>query len=121
MGIASSEIRKRAIDAYTDGRGTQAEVAQLYGVHLATFKRWLQRYRNTGRSAALPRGHNPPALNKQQMKSLEGFVAKKPGATLEDMRGLLKVSCSLVAIHNALNRLGYRYKKNATRQRARTP
>jgi hypothetical protein len=32
----------------------------------------------------------------------------------------LGVTCSLVAIHNALKRLGYRYKKNAAGQRTRT-
>ena len=120
MGISSNEIRKQAIDAYAAGRGTQAEVAGWYGVHLATFKRWLQRYRKTGRSAALPRGHNPPALDERQMKKLAALVAKKPGATLEDLRESLQLSCSLVAIHNALNRLGYRFKKNAARQRTRT-
>jgi transposase len=119
MGIASAEVRRRAIDAYESGRGTQAQVARLYGVDLSTFQRWLQRVRQTGRSAPLPRGHNPPALDDSQMRQLDELVQQTPDATLAELRSALQVECSLVAIHNALKRLGYRFKKNATGQRAR--
>jgi len=124
MGIAGAEVRRRAIDAYESGRGTQAEVARLYGVDLSTFQRWLQRVRRTGRSAPLPRGHNPPALNDSQMRQLDELVQRTPDATLAELRSALAVECSVVAIHNALGRLGYRFKKNAagrgTRTRGRT-
>ena len=120
MGIASGEVRQRAIAAYEAGCGTQAHVAKLYGIDISTFQRWLQRYRQTGRAAPLPRGHNPAALDDSQMRQLDEFVQQTPDATLEQLRTVLGVTCSLVAIHNALKRLGYRYKKNATRQRTRT-
>jgi len=120
MGIASGEVRQRAIDAYEAGRGTQAQVAKLYGIDISTFQRWLQRYRQSGRVEPLPRGHNPAALNKAQMQQLGELVEQKSDATLEQLRDALGVSCSLVAIHNALKRLEYRYKKNAAGQRTRT-
>ena len=119
MGIASEDVRNRAIAAYEAGHGTQAQVARLYGIHLSTFLRWLQRYRQTGRASPLPRGHNPPALNDSQMHQLDTLVQQRPDATLERIRTELGVTCSLVAIHNALKRLGYRYKKNAAGQRTR--
>ena len=120
MGIANAQVRQRAISAYMDGEGTQALVAKLYGVDLSTFQRWLQRYRKTGRAAPLPRGHNPPALNDAQMHQLEMLVEHTADATLEQLRHEMDLSCSIVAVHNALKRLGYRYKKNATGQRARS-
>jgi transposase len=120
MGIASAQVRQRAIAAYESGRGTQAQVARLYGVDISTFQRWLQRYWQTGRSAPLPRGHNPSALGDSQMRQLDELVRQTPDATLEQLRAELGVDCSLVAIHNALKRLGYRYKKNAAGQRTRT-
>ena len=120
MGIASAQVRQRAISAYMDGEGTQALVAKLYGVNLSTFQRWLQRYRKTGRAAPLPRGHNPPALNDAQMQQLNALVRQSPDATLEQLRNAMELSCSIVAVHNALKRLGYRYKKNATGQRTRS-
>jgi transposase len=120
MRIASGEVRQRAIAAYEAGCGTQAQVAKLYGIDRSTFQRWLQRYRQTGRAAPLPRGHNPAALDDSQMRRLDEFVQQRPDATLEQLRAELGVTCSLVAIHNALKRLGYRYKKNAAGQRTRT-
>lgn len=120
MGIASAEVRQRAIAAYETGQGTQGEVAKCYGIDLSTFQRWLQRYRESGRSEPLPRGHNPPALNDAQMGQLDGLIEQDPDATLAELRDAVGVRCSLVAIHNALGRLGFRYKKNAAGQRTRT-
>ena len=83
MGIATAQVRQRAINAYLDGEGTQALVAKLYGVNLATFQRWLRRYRESGRAAPLPRGHNPSALDDAQMQQLTALVEQTPAATLE--------------------------------------
>lgn len=120
MGIANAQVRQRAINAYLDGEGTQALVAKLYGVDISTFQRWLQRYRKTGRAAPLPRGHNPSALNDAQMEQLSTLVQQTPDATLEQLLSAMGLSCSIVAVHNALGRLGYRYKKNAAGQRTRS-
>ena len=81
MGIASEQFRQRAITAYEAGHGTQAQVAKLYGIHISTFQRWLQRYRQTGGTAPLPRGHNPAALDQSQMQRLDEFVQQMPDAT----------------------------------------
>jgi transposase len=120
MGIATADVRARAIAAYEAGNGTQADIAKFYQVDISTFQRWLQRYRETGRASPLPRGHNPPALNKEQVLHLKRYVKERPDATLEQLRERLGVRCSLVAIHNTLARLGYRYKKNSSGQRTRT-
>ena len=100
-----------AIEAYENGRGSQALVAKLYGVDISTFQRWLQRYRQSGHSAPLPRGHNPPALNDAQMEQLDALVQQTPDATLEQLRETMDLNCCLVAVHNALKRLGYHLKK----------
>jgi transposase len=121
MRIATAEVRTRAIAAYEAGNGSQAEIALFYGVDISTFQRWLQRYRQTGRAAPFPRGHNPRALDEVQVSELGRLVHEKPDATLEQLREALGVACSLVAVHNTLKRLGYRFKKNATGQRTRTP
>ena len=120
MGIATAEVRARAIAAYEAGNGTQADIAKFYGVDISTFQRWLQRYRESGRASPLPRGHNPPALSREQMRQLQRRVEEKPDATLAQLRERVGVPCSLVSVHNALRRLGYRFKKNAAGQRTRT-
>ena len=111
MGIATADVRVRAIAAYEAGKGSQAEIAKFYGVNISTFQRWLQRYRQTGRAAPLPRGHNPPALDETQTLALSRLVQEQPDATLEQLRERLGVGCSIVTIHNTLKRLGYRVKK----------
>jgi transposase len=121
MGIATSDVRMHAITAYEAGNGSQAEIARFYGVDISTFQRWLQRYRQMGLATPLPRGHNPPALSAEQMAHLGELVHERSDATLEQLRASLGVTCSLVAIHNALKRMGYRFKKNSSGQRARTP
>ena len=120
MKIANTEVRQRAIDAYEAGKGTQAQVAKMFGIDISTFQRWLQRWRQSGRAQPLPRGHNPAALNNPQMRQLDALVEQTPDATLEQLRQTMGLSCSIVAVHNALKRLGYRYKKNAAGQRARS-
>lgn len=120
MTIASGQIRQRAIAAYEKGAGTQAEIARLYGVDLSTFQRWWRRYRQEGQTDPKPRGHNPAALDDGEMTQLTHFVDSMPDATLNQMRQALGKDCSVVAIHNALKRLGYRYKKNAAGRRTRS-
>jgi transposase len=120
MGIATPDVRAHAIAAYEAGNGSQAEIARFYGVDISTFQRWLQRYRQIGLAAPLPRGHNPPALNEEQMLQLVTLVHERSDATLEQLRESLGVTCSLVAIHNTLKRLGYHFKKNSSGQRTRT-
>jgi transposase len=119
MSIATQEIRERALTAHEAGQ-TQIQVAQCYGIHIRTFQRWLKDWRATGRTAPLPRGHNPPALNEAEMQQLADLVEKRCDATLEELRGELNKQCSLTTIHNALERLGYDVKKNAPGQRTRS-
>ena len=119
MSISSQQIRQRALAAHAAGQ-TQVQVARSYGVDITTFQRWLRRYRQAGQTAPLARGHRHPALDGAQLQRLDELVQQIPDATLEQLRDALKVSCSLVTIHNALGRLGYRFKKNAAGQRARS-
>ncbi|NKB23128.1 MAG: hypothetical protein GKR87_01795 [Kiritimatiellae bacterium] len=44
MSIATAEIRRRAIDAYKMGKGSQADIASSYRVDLRTFQRGLSRF-----------------------------------------------------------------------------
>jgi transposase len=119
MSISSQPIRQRALAAHEAGQ-TQAEVARSYGIHITTLQRWLACYRRSGQTAPLARGHRHAALEGTQLQRLDALVQHTPDATLEQLREALELNCSLVAIHHALGRLGYRFKKNATGQRARS-
>lgn len=112
MSIASEEKRTLAIEAYRNGKGTQRYIAGLFGVSLSTFCRWWQAYREEGRTAPLPRGHNPPALDEEMVRRLDELIEAHPDWTLEKLHDELGVSCTVVTIHNWAQRLGWRYKKS---------
>lgn len=119
MGITSEETRRRAIAAYREAWGTQDEVARMYGVSLRTFQRWWRQYRRDGSTEPGKRGHRRAVYGGQGLKRLERVLRKYPDATLEELREKTGQRCSLMAVHRAVVRLGYRYKKNAVGKRTR--
>jgi hypothetical protein len=48
------------------------------------------------------------------------IIKKRPDATLSEMRDKLGLTCSLVAIHNALALIGMTYKKRLSEQVSKT-
>ena len=119
MSIATEDIRRRAIEAYKVGRVTQAEIAQSYQVDIRTFQRWLARFEKKGEAAPYDRGHRRALFRGKGLAILDGLVQEHPDATLEELREWSEVDCSIMAVKRALDRLGYRFKKNATSQRTR--
>ena len=116
---AKADTRQRAIRAYLNHQGTQAQIAELCGVHLRTFQRWLFRYHQTGEDAPRPRGHRRAVFEGTGLKKLDGLVRRNKDATLEELKALSGATCSIMAVQRALDRLGYRYKKNAPCRRTR--
>ena len=119
MGIATEQTRQRAITAYLNHQGTQAQIATLYGVNIRTFQDWLARYRQTGSAAPLPRGHRHAVFEGELLIALDELVQQHHDATLEELKSLCGIDCSIMAVQRALDRLEYRYKKNATCRRTR--
>jgi len=56
---------------------------------------------------------NGTKTNTKTLNAINEFVRRHPDATLEEIRERFagKITCSLVAIHHTLKRLGWRYKK----------
>jgi transposase len=119
MSIASKEIRKRALEAHLNRGLTQARVARNYNVHITTFQRWLFDFRQSGSCEPKKRGHRQAVFSGNALTELERLVKNNPDATLEELREMSGTSVSIVTVHNSLQRLGYRYKKNAPCRRAR--
>jgi transposase len=119
MSIATADIRRRAIAAYRNGKGTQAGIAHSYNVDIRTFQRWLARFATTRESAPRPRGHRLALFRGERLAALDQLVQDHPDATLDELRVASNVNGSIMSVKRALDRLGYRYKKNASRQRTR--
>lgn len=119
MSIATAEIRWRAIEAYQEGKGTQAQIAHSYNVDIRTFQRWWARFKESREIAPRPRGHRRALFDAKALKTLDKIVQRKPDATLRELKLLCGTKGSIMVVQRALDQLGYRYKKNASRLRAR--
>ena len=77
-------------------------------------------FNESGEFAPRPRGHRQALFDAERLKGLDQLLQQRPDATLEELKVLCEVDGSIMAIKRAVDRLGYRYKKNAPRQRTRT-
>ena len=115
MNAYSIDLRQRVLAACDAKAGTVAQIARRFSVT----PRWiylLKRQRKKEGNIE-PRGHRggrTAAFHGKLLATLDQFVQKHPGATLQAIHEKFsdRVSCSIVAIHNALRRLGWRYNKN---------
>ena len=112
MTISTEGIRQRAIAAYQASEGTQAQIAGMYRVSLRTFQRWWRQYHQTGSYTPGRRGHRHSAYHGQALQALERLLTKRSDATLFEIREATGKDCSIMSVHRALHRLGWRYKKN---------
>ena len=114
MKTYSIDLRERVVKSVLEEGTTQAAAAQRFSVSLSFVEKLLHRYRETGSVAPGRRGgRRKPAFTPELEKLLKREVKKQPDATLAELRDACGVSCSTVAVHNTLKRLGLRRKKNA--------
>ena len=115
MKAYSIDLRKRVLAAYDSDQHSLNQIATQFQVTT----RWIQKLRQQRdqEGSIAPRPQNQgrkPAFQGDRLKPLDGFVQRHPDATLEEIRECFsdRVHCSVVAVHNALKRLGWRYKNN---------
>jgi transposase len=113
----SDDLRQKLVEAWQAGYGTQAELAECFGVSLSWVEKVLRRWRVTGQTVACPFRHGP--LPSIPLARLERLVQQHPAATLSELGRRFRVSAATV--HRALARLDLPRKKrhcmpaNATR------
>ena len=117
------ELRERVLSAYDSGQYSLNQISDQYQVTV----RWIQKLRRQrdqeGDISPKPQNQGrKPAFSGDSLKALDEFVLSNPDATLEEIKEhfLGKIDCSIVAIHNALKKLGWRYKKNRYMQVSKT-
>ena len=120
MRAYSNDLRERVVAACDSGEWAQDEIAEAMGVSARWIRQLLRRRRETGRIAA--KGHgggHRPAFDAAALNRLESCVRQQPDATLAELRARCGVDCSLVTVHNTLQRLGYRRKKRPSKRRSK--
>jgi len=113
----SNDLRRRIVDAYESGHHTLEEVAELFGVSLASVKNFVRRKRETGSPDALPHaGGQKPSLNEKARTTLRNAIEENNDLTLKELRKLLKgkhkKDVSLPTISRLLEALGLPRKKS---------
>jgi transposase len=113
----SNDLRRRIVDAYESGNHSLDDVAELFGVSLATVKNFVRRKRETGSSHALPHaGGRKPSLNEKARTSVSEAIKNNNDMTLKELRRLVKAKhrkeVSLPTISRLLQALGLPRKKS---------
>jgi transposase len=113
----SNDLRRRIVDAYESGDHSLDDVAELFGVSLATVKNFLRRKRVTGSSDALPHaGGKMPSLNEKARTSVREAIINNNDMTLKELRRFVKAKhkkeVSLPTICRLLQALGLPRKKS---------
>lgn len=116
MATYSQDLRQRVIDCVERNEGSLRQIARRFVVSLSFVVRLLQLYRRTGSlDPKPPAGGRPAALGPDDLERLQELVRQQPDATLQELRQRLGVSCSLMAIWRALEKLRLARKKKVLR------
>jgi transposase len=121
----SNDLRRRIVAAYESGEHTLSEVADLFGVSLATVKNFLRRKRLTGSSDALPHGGGQqPSLTDKQLNFVRNTLSQNNDLTLKELCQLLRRKHKKVVSRPTMSRvvsaLGLPRKKSRSTQASET-
>lgn len=113
----SNDLRRRIVDAYESGDHSLEEVAERFGVSLASVKNFVRRKRETGSSDALPHaGGHKPSLHQKHSTFVRDAISESNDLTLKELCLRLKQKdkkeVSLPTMSRLLQGLGLPRKKS---------
>lgn len=118
MKAYSEDLRERVIAAWHDGQ-TQAWIAKTYRISTGTIKRYIQRYKMTGKVTATVQRRQEPRINAVYEPALRALVQREPQAKLEwycaEWVRMTGIVVSTKTMSRMLVRLGLRQKNNSRR------
>lgn len=123
-GALSVDLRARVVAAWEAGEVTQQQVADRFGVGVASVKRWVRLKRETGSLAAKKGPGRVPTLGSPERETLSAIVEEQPDRTREEIADELEARggprISVATVGRELRRIGLTRKKNAVRRGARS-
>ncbi len=121
MRAYSNDLRERVVAACDARDGTREPIAARFSVSIRWVRNLLRRRRQTGSIAPKPRGGGrASAFDEAAAARLRAAVRADDDATLEELRQVTGVACSVPAVHRALARLGITRKKSPSGPPSRT-
>jgi transposase len=118
MKAYSLDLRQRVVEAYEQGQGSIAEVAEQFSVSTYFVKKMLRQWRLTSDLAPRPHGGGKPAsLSARQRQLLKRKVKEQGDISLAELQQILldeeSLSVHLSTISRRLSSLGLPRKKSA--------
>jgi transposase len=116
----SIDLREKVIQAVDDKKYTIQEIAELFKVS----NRWIYKliYQRQDTGSIAPLGHGGGRESKFQgesLKKLKKLVNSQPDITLQEILDQTGVDASIMAVHRALKKIGFRRKKNHSGHQSR--
>ena len=117
----SNDLRKRIIEAKLRG-DTEDKIAREKEVNKSTITKLWALYRRTGSYEPRPNPNGrKPALSPQQLEQITDKINKQPDITLQELIDELSLPVCISALCRTVkNKLGFCYKKNVARCRAKS-
>jgi transposase len=120
----SDDLRRRILQTYEQGEGSEARLAQRFRVSVSYVKKIRRQLRHTGTMERVP--HHPgrkPKFTPPVREQLRRWLEQQPDLTLaelqEQLRQQVRVSVSLPSLWMVLRKIGMRLKKShSTRKNA---
>jgi len=116
----SLDLRERVVAAVASGQSCR-DVAETFGVSVASVVKWSQRLRRTGTAAAKPMGGKRPVLLAGQRAFILKRIEQVPNISLRMLASELAargVVVSYGAVWRFVHREGMSFKKKPRRGRA---
>jgi len=117
MKTANTETRSLVVKAYTSGVATRKQLAEIFGYHIQSIGNWIREFEREGRITPHAKGHRKSVFTDDEKNELCELLHSNTDITLEELREKFNKSCSLVAIHRTVVKLGFVFKKNTAGKR----
>lgn len=122
----SDDLRRRILQAYAQGEGTQAQLAQRFRVSLGYVEKIRGQQRRTGQVERIP--HHPgrkPKFTEPIREQLRGWLRQQPDSTLVELQEKLtaekQLRVSVPSLWVVLGKMGLRLKKSRSTRENETP
>ena len=117
----SLDLRERVVKAYEQGKGSIAQIAQMFNVGQTFVKKMLRLKRETHDLSPRPHaGGKPPSLSAENLALLRARVHQQNDLSLVELQALLQqqsqVDVHIATISRALLQLGLPRKKKSQRK-----
>jgi transposase len=121
-----NDLRRMFLAAYAAGKGTQAELAGVFGVSVGWAEKVCRQQRQNGQGERIEQRHGPVSRVDAAGKAcLLTAIQERPDLTLTELQAILAerqgVRLCIAQVANVLKRFGMRLKKSRSTPPSATP